>query len=436
MTYLITILVQKWNQWAFHRYAISSLWKNPDLDTITQKALTVPILNPFNKYGRVFFLSWFSFFVAFLSWFAFPPLIHQTIATDLHMSEDDVANSNIVGLLATLAVRLVVGPMCDAVGPRYTMIICLLVGSIPTALAATIYNIGGLMTVRFFLGILGGTFVPCQAWCTGFFDTSVVGTANAIAAGWGNAGGGVTYFVLPAIYNALAQRLTSALAWRVSFVVCPFLIIILMAILCFLGDDTPTGSWKNRKASIILGSRPSGNSSRAPSFMESSSGVDLSNDSQKQRNLSSQPDLHGLVSLPPYVALTPTKSMKSSCWSFLSVVFTLQTALVVFPYFSTFGTELAVAGMLSNFYMTTTGWTEDRAGVWAATFGLMNVIARPFGGYIADVIYFHSSNTKHKHYWVLGCCLMQGLLFNDSCRFAYSYRPHHCGHWNESKFQN
>lgn len=50
----------------------------------------------------------------------------------------------------------------------------------------------GLIVLRFFVGVLGAAFVPCQVWSTGFFDKNVVGTANGFAAGWGNSGGGIT----------------------------------------------------------------------------------------------------------------------------------------------------------------------------------------------------------------------------------------------------
>ena len=64
-------------------------------------------------------------------------------------------------------------------------------------------DIGGLETVRFFISILGGTFVPTQAWTTTFFDKTVVGTANAFSGGWGNLGGGVTPAVMIGIFNGL-----------------------------------------------------------------------------------------------------------------------------------------------------------------------------------------------------------------------------------------
>ena len=78
------------------------------------------------------------------------------------MKPFQVANSNIIALTATLIVRLIAGPCCDRFGPRLTFAGCLLAGSIPTFLAGAVYNASGLYALRFFIGILGGSFVPCQ----------------------------------------------------------------------------------------------------------------------------------------------------------------------------------------------------------------------------------------------------------------------------------
>lgn len=166
------------------------LWSSPEVNPITRKARSIPVFNPVNQYGRVFFFSWFGFLLAFWSWYAFPPLLHDVIMKDLNITKIQVANSNIVALCATLLVRLIAGPSCDRFGPRKTFAGCLFIGCIPTFLAGTVYNINQLYACRFFIGILGGSFVPCQVWTTGFYDKNVVGTANALTAGLGNAGGG------------------------------------------------------------------------------------------------------------------------------------------------------------------------------------------------------------------------------------------------------
>lgn len=118
--------------------------------------------------------------------------LSHSIKADMHLSQNQIANSNIIALTATLLIRAIAGPMCDAIGPRLTFASLLFIGSIPTALAGTAHNAMGLYFIRFFVGILGGTFVPCQVWSTGFFDKNVVGTSNALVGGWGNSGGGIT----------------------------------------------------------------------------------------------------------------------------------------------------------------------------------------------------------------------------------------------------
>jgi NNP family nitrate/nitrite transporter-like MFS transporter len=59
------------------------LFRAPEVNPINHKARSVPFFNVFNMYGRVFFFSWFGFFVAFWSWYAFPPLVSTPQITHL-----------------------------------------------------------------------------------------------------------------------------------------------------------------------------------------------------------------------------------------------------------------------------------------------------------------------------------------------------------------
>lgn len=152
------------------------------------------------------------------------------------------------------------------------------------------YNAAGLYALRFFIGILGGSFVPCQVWTTGFFDKNIVGTANAITGGLGNLGGGITYFVMPTVYHALIRDgLTPHTAWRVSFVVPGILIVSVAICLVVFCEDTPTGKWGERLAAsqtstggeinqgiVAVG----GNLMDAPSYSPSGS---ISNGSEKEK---------------------------------------------------------------------------------------------------------------------------------------------------------
>lgn len=115
--------------------------------------------------------------------YTFPPLLSETIAKDLDLTPKQVANSNIVSLVSTFFLRFLAGPLCDQFGSRNVFASLLLVGCLPIGLAPLVKNATGLYVSRFFIGVLGATFVPCQVWCTGFFDKNVVGTANAFAGG-------------------------------------------------------------------------------------------------------------------------------------------------------------------------------------------------------------------------------------------------------------
>jgi MFS transporter, NNP family, nitrate/nitrite transporter len=109
----------------------------------------------------------------------------EAIKSDLNLSNKQVANSNVLALTSTMLSRAVVGPLVDHYGPRKTMAAILLLGAIASGLAGTAHNAATLYVVRFFIGILGASFVPCQAWTSVFFDKSCVGAANALVAGWG-----------------------------------------------------------------------------------------------------------------------------------------------------------------------------------------------------------------------------------------------------------
>lgn len=375
------------------------------VNPVNRKARSIPGLNPINMYGRVFTFAWFGFFVAFWSWYAFPPLLTLTIGKDLKLTQVDIANSNIIALVATLLVRLVAGPMCDLYGPRYTFAACLLAGSIPTVLAGAVTNAKGLLALRFFVGILGGSFVPCQVWSTGFFDKNVVGTGNSFTAGFGNAGGGVTYFLMPAIFDSLVHQsgLTPHKAWRVAFIV-PFIVIVAVTVtLLLVCPDTPTGKWSERHLAAqqnlaehgITGdvvqlpgeitadkssSRESGSPTRDPD-------AKIEYDATGERKGSS--DHEAQIGEQQMLDVARGEIVRKPTWKeAMPVVFSLQTLVTCGCYFCTFGAELSINSILGAYYLKNfKALGQTGSGRWAAMFGLLNVACRPLGGLLSDAIY-------------------------------------------------
>jgi NNP family nitrate/nitrite transporter-like MFS transporter len=79
--------------------------------------------------------------------------------------------------------------------------------------------------------------------------------ANALAAGWGNAGGGVTFVVMIALYNGLLSAgLVPSVAWRAAFAIVPVPILLLVAAATMVfGTDHPAGKWSDRHKAIAHG---------------------------------------------------------------------------------------------------------------------------------------------------------------------------------------
>lgn len=346
-----------------------------------------------------------------------------TIKKDLKLSQKDIANSNVISLVAAILVRLAAGPLCDRFGARLTFAGILLAGAIPTALAGTVSTTPGLVTVRFFVGILGGSFIPCQVWTTGFFDKNIVGTANSLAAGFGNAGGGVTYFVMPAIFNSLVQQhhLTEHVAWRVAFVV-PFILITFTALVMILTcPDTPTGAWSTRTQEVqrhldmrdTFFSRVGKDRKGLAPSMVSAASLGLSNDTIKLNSARGQghysetqaqeDDLLAAASWE----LVEKPTVRGSAKAILS----LPTLTLSVAYFGSFGTELCVNTILGAYYAKTfPNLGQTGSGNWAAMFGLLNFVFRPAGGIISDTLYRYTRSLWVKKILIHFFGIMTGVF--------------------------
>ncbi|KIV89812.1 hypothetical protein PV10_07184 [Exophiala mesophila] len=414
---------------------LSLLWAAPDINPVNYKARSIPVFNVINIYGRVFFFSWFGFFIAFWSWYAFPPLLTRTIRTELEMTSADVGNSNIAALTGTLLVRFLAGPACDRWGPRMTYVGILVMGAIPTALSGLVRTVSGLIAIRFFVGILGGTFVPCQVWSTAFFDKNVVGSSNALIGGWGNAGGGFTYFVMPMIYDSLQNDmgLTSSQAWRVSFVV-PFIIITATALgMYLLCPDTPTGRWSDRHNATkqLLNEHgvqgpvfDTDTGSSTPTQRLSGTATSVEEEKMGQREASRHPDIERRsirrasagkeVSLPREEMLEIARGEVIKPPTFkeaLNVFFSLQMAFHACVYICSFGGELAINSYLASYYLRNFPYLgQTKAGQWASMFGLLNVFTRPLGGIISDILYHYTHSLWVKKWWIVFVGIVSGAF--------------------------
>lgn len=65
-----------------------------------------------------FHASWMSFIVSFMSTFA-PAALIPVIREDLNLTSTDVGSAGIAAVTGVISARIIMGAMCDMIGPRY-----------------------------------------------------------------------------------------------------------------------------------------------------------------------------------------------------------------------------------------------------------------------------------------------------------------------------
>ena len=75
-----------------------------------------------------FHMSWMGFFVSFVSTFAAAPMI-AIIREDLELTKPNLGSAGLAAVTGTIGARVLMGSVCDVVGPRYGLSIVLLLSA-------------------------------------------------------------------------------------------------------------------------------------------------------------------------------------------------------------------------------------------------------------------------------------------------------------------
>ncbi|KAJ1562965.1 High-affinity nitrate transporter 2.1 [Cladochytrium tenue] len=339
------------------------------------KAKEINLLSSRRVHMRAFHLSWLGFFAAFTGWFAITALI-SSIKMDTGITDAQASTSDVTNVASTVIFRFFVGPLVDHFGARRVMALVLGLGAIPLVLAGLVSSGTGLIVARFFVGLLGAAFVPCQYWTQRMFADSVVGSANAIAAGWGNMGAGFTYLVMPQFFNMFtAAGVSSHNAWRATLAI-PATFCVVVGILCLMfGDDMPARDENTADGEQSLAYEPRASTTIEKGF------VVVADKAETASSVSSQP-----------------KSRGAGVLQFLRLVGNPSVLILMFMYACSFGVELSVDSKLGT-YLTNhfkrpdcvvsatqscTYLSQSTAGLLGSTFGLMNLFSRAAGGVLSD----------------------------------------------------
>src|SRR5690606_39207338 len=97
------------------------------------KATKINLLDFRTTSMRTFHITWITFFACFVGWFGIAPLM-PVVREDLGLTPAQIGNIIIASVAITIFARLLVGWMCDRIGPRITYAVLLITGSFPVML--------------------------------------------------------------------------------------------------------------------------------------------------------------------------------------------------------------------------------------------------------------------------------------------------------------
>lgn len=293
-------------------------------------------LNIFSFKGvqmRTFHITWITFFFCFFGWFGVAPLMPM-IRDQLNLTKSEVGNIIIASVSATIIARLLIGKLCDTLGPRLTYTILLVVGAIPIMLIGLSNSYTSFLLFRFCIGIVGASFVITQFHTSMMFAPNIVGTANAVTGGWGNLGGGVTNLVMPLIAAGFAAMgfVSEADSWRLAMVV-PGIMLLLMAFIYYrYTTDAPAGNFSDLQKKDV------------------------------------------------------SAYQKKSKGSLVEALQDYRVWVLTLAYAACFGIEITVDNVAAIFFIDRFGTSIIVAGAMAGIFGGMNIFARALGGIVSDKV--------------------------------------------------
>ena len=320
---------------------------------VSGKATRIRLFSIGSPPMRAFHMTWFAFFLCFFAWFGIAPLM-KIVRDEMALTQSQIGWLVIGSVSVTVVARLLIGWLCDRIGPRLAYTGLLLVGSLPVMGIGLAQSFETFLIFRVAIGVIGASFVITQYHTSVMFAPNVVGTANATTAGWGNLGGGVTQLVMPLVLGVLTVGayvpftdvrflpglgLSDAAGWRVAMVLAGAMCALAGAAYYFLTQDAPEGNYRALRAAGKL---------------------------------------------------PPKQSVKGS---FAAAAKDPRVWALFVVYGACFGIELTVNNVLALYFIDYFDFFSSmnavRAVQWAGAaamlFGLMNVFARTLGGALGDL---------------------------------------------------
>jgi NNP family nitrate/nitrite transporter-like MFS transporter len=299
---------------------------------LSSKASKINLLDFKTPPMRAFHITWITFFLCFFGWFGIAPLM-PVVRKDLGLSQEQIGNIIIASVAITVFARLLIGWLCDKIGPRICYSLLLILGSIPVMFIGMSQSYESFLLFRLAIGVIGASFVVTQYHTSVMFAPNVVGTANATVAGWGNMGGGATLIMMPLIFAAFVSAgYMDEQAWRYAMVIPGVALFFMGFIYFFFTRDTPEGNLS-----------------------------DLRKNDPEYR--AKKGDAKG---------------------SFLAACRDYRVWILFLAYGACFGIEITIDNIATLYFVDNFQLGLKEAGLIAGLFGMMNIFARALGGIFGD----------------------------------------------------
>ncbi|MEA5463715.1 MFS transporter [Leptothoe sp. PORK10 BA2] len=371
-------------------------------------------------------MTWFAFFLSFVVWFNLAPF-STAIAADFGLEVGQIRTIAICNVALTVPARIIIGMLLDKYGPRLTYSLLLMYAAVPCIIFASAQTFNQLVVGRLLMGIVGAGFVIGIRMTAEWFPPKEIGLAEGIYGGWGNFGSAFSAFTLVAVAGALnfipgAFQVPDGplLNWRFVIAATGIIAALYGCLYYFNVQDTPPGK---------VYQRPSSTRGIEVTTVKDFWGLMLMNlpltgilivlawRLKKVGFLN--PGTFGLV-VACFIALYLFQAY--NCWAVNKDLLSgakrypaedrykfKQVAILELTYIVNFGSELAVVSMLPTFFETTFGLPKAMAGMLAASYAFMNLVARPGGGLISDKL-----GSRKITMGVLTLCMGLGYLVMSS----------------------
>lgn len=339
---------------------------------------------------RALHLTWIAFFITFYVWFNMAPLASSMLKSVDWLTQDDIKLFAICNVALTIPARIIVGMALDRFGPRRVFSILMVSMSVPALAFAFGNTMTQLLVSRLVLSSIGASFVVGIHMTALWFKPRDIGFAEGFYAGWGNFGSAAAAMTLPTIAITMYGGEDG---WRWA-IAQSAIVMAAYGVYYWFGitdGPDPKSHRKPRKAAA----------------MEVSSWADMI-----KLILWTIPLVGVLGILVWRIQNLGYLSTTGAVIAYLAIVAVvvyqiIQILRVNVPilkegvpeddkypfssvaalnstYFANFGAELAVVSMLPMFFEQTWGLSASMAGLIAASFAFVNLVARPMGGMVSD----------------------------------------------------